>query len=322
MADPQPLVISEAGVTSGPSLYRKVSNEDFHGSAYQDTFLALRNGPYLDFPTVLSIETQSLCNAACNFCPYPNLTRKGEIMSDQLIEKILGEVAGIEHRPPFQVTLSRVNEPFLDARVLDITCEIERRLPEATNMFFSNGTPLTEKTLLRLSQLQRVDFLMVSVNDHRPTQYEEVMRLPFDKTVARLNLLHEMKASGILKFQIYLSRVGDGSSADNEFLDWVKSTYPSLSGLVTVRGDWMGLVPATLAPAPNVGCRQWFQLHVLANGRAAFCCVDGEGRHGTGDAHSQHVIHEIYNQENRRRLRTEVLSRLSVNICRPCPMLP
>ena len=30
----------------------------------------------IDYPAIVSIETYAYCNAACNFCPYPNLTRK------------------------------------------------------------------------------------------------------------------------------------------------------------------------------------------------------------------------------------------------------
>jgi hypothetical protein len=313
---------SMADTTAFPIvLHRKATHADFHGSTYQDTFLALRNGPYLDFPASFSVETMSLCNAVCDFCPYPGLTRKGESMPDHLIEKILREIEEIRERPPFNINLSRVNEPFLDSRILDISVDIERRLPEARNMFFSNGTPLTETVLLRLSRLRRVDFLMVSVNDHRPARYEAVMGLPFEKTVSRLHLINEMRAEGALDFQVYVSRVGDGTAADNEFLDWVKTVFPALSGLVTMRGDWMGVVPTPIGPAPDVGCRQWFQLHVIANGRACFCGIDSDARHGVGDARTQHVIHEIYNHPDRRRLRTDVLSRLAVGACRDCTMV-
>jgi hypothetical protein len=303
-------------------VYRVITARDFHGSAYQDSFLALRSGPYLGFPKTVSIETLALCNAACNFCPYPNLTRKGEAMPDSLIDKIFSDIEDIPARPAFEITLARVNEPFLDSRVMDISMDIERRFPEASSMFFSNGTPLTEKNLLRLSQLRRVSFLNVSLNDHRPKVYEAIMRLPFDKTFARLNLIQQMKASGVLKFPVYVSRVGDGTAADDEFLEWVRTTYPSLSGLVTPRGDWMGAIPGPLSPVPDVGCRQWFNLHLLSSGKSAFCCVDSDGRNGIGDARSEHVIHEIYNHPDKRKLRSAIASRLEVKACQVCPMLP
>jgi len=72
--------------------------------------------------------------------------------------------------------------------------------------------------------------------------------------------------------------------ADAAFLEWVKRSYPLFNGLVTMRGDWMGAVPAPVGAVPDVGCRQWFELHLLANGKAAFCCIDADARHGVGDA--------------------------------------
>ena len=307
---------------AAPPVHRQVSAENFHGSAYQASVRALQ-GAYLDFPAVLSIETLSLCNAACDFCPYPKLDRKNERMGDALISKILDDVAEIPGRPPFEVNLSRVNEPFLDTRVLDISEDIGRRFPEASQMFFSNGTPLTESTLLRISKLSKVAFLSISVNDHRPDRYEQIMQLPFARTLQKIALVHEMKTAGGLPFPVYLTRVGDGSSSDGEFLEWVKREFPGLSGLVTVRGDWMGAVPAQLVGlVPAVGCRQWFQLHFLSNGKSAFCCVDSDGRYGSGDVSSQHAIHEIYNAPDKRAMRLQLPSRLDVRECRACPMLP
>jgi hypothetical protein len=303
-------------------IYGQTSSSDFHGSPYQEHVLGLSAGPYLDFPAVVSIETLSLCNAICDFCPYPGLERKGEVMPDSLIRKILDDLSSISERPEFQVNLSRVNEPFLDTRVIDISMDIERRFPEASSMFFSNATPLNEKNLLRLSMLQRVAFLNLSVNHHRDQEYERIMGLPFARTKTRLALINEMKSSGVLPFPIYVSRVGDGGSDDAAFLEWVRTTYPALSGLVTVRGDWLGAVPTQIGVAPDVGCRQWFQLHLLSNGRHAFCCIDSDGGHGTGDARHQHVIHEIYNHPQHRSLREELPSRRRVSTCSLCPMLP
>jgi hypothetical protein len=304
------------------SVYRRVSAEDFHGHRYQDEVLALRDGPYLEFPATISVETLSLCNAACDFCPYPGLERKGERMPDALIEKILNDISDIAIKPSFKFCLARVNEPFLDTRIFAISREIERRFPQASNFFFSNGSPLTEKNLLALAELQRVDYLNISVNDHRREEYERIMRLPFEHIRRRLDVLCKMKSSGVLRFPVYVSRVADGTPADQAFLDWVHAEYPALSGLVKVRGNWLGTIEGDLTAAPDAGCRQWFELHILTNGRAAFCCIDADGRHGAGDARHEHVIHEIYNHPARKHLRKQVDSRRQVNLCQTCPMLP
>lgn len=315
---PSPAPLSSA-LPSNPGT--QVSAENFHGAPYQERVIELRNGPYLDFPAVIGIETLALCNAACNFCPYPALDRKGEAMPDRLIAKILDDIEDIKHRPPFKVVLARVNEPFLDSRIWDITAEIERRFPEALHMLFSNGTAFNQANLLRLAKLSKVDFLNLSVNDHRPREYEETMRLPFARTLSRLDALHEMKTGGGLGFPVFVSRVGDGSSADAAFLEWVASRYPAFNGLVTMRGDWMGAVQSSIEPAPDVSCRQWFEVHFLANGKEAYCCIDSDGRFGVGNAQSRHVIHEIYNHPEKRILREELPSRRRVPVCSGCPML-
>lgn len=316
------MIPMKEGAAKQHQIYRRVSADDFHGQSYQSAVEMLRAGPYLDFPALLSLETMSLCNAACDFCPYPSLERKGELMPDWLIEKVLSEVASMRNRPPFEVQLSRVNEPFLDNRIYELSHEVERRLPEAIQSFFSNGTPLTERNLLRLAALQRVSYLNISVNDHRREHYERTMRLPFEKTLERLVNINRLKSEGVLRFQIYVSRVGDGSPADSAFLEWVQLQFPALSGLVTERCDWFGMVPVTVGPAPDVSCRQWFQLHFLANGRNAYCCIDADGLHGVGTASDGHVIHDIYNHPLRRNLRLKLVSRRQVGPCCGCTLLP
>jgi hypothetical protein len=289
--------------------------------AYAESVEALRMGPYVDFPLVVGIETLSLCNAACDFGPDPTLERKGEVMPDSLIEKIFADLEAVNNRPPFRFNLARVNEPFLDPRIFELSEEINRRFPEAEHVFFSNSTPLNEANLLRLSKVRNVCYLNLSVNDHRPQQYERTMRLPWARTTERLDLIHRMKSQAVLTFPVVLSRVGDGSEADSEFLEWVRRTYPLFQGAVSTRGDWMGAIPTLLSLVPDVACTQWFKLHFLSDGRSPFCCMDSDAKWGVGNVSCDHAIHAIYNHVDRRRLRLEVNSRLQVDTCRPCPQL-
>ena len=46
---------------------------------YRNQVTALRQ-QYLDYPSFVTIETQALCNAACDFCPYPVLQRQGALL--------------------------------------------------------------------------------------------------------------------------------------------------------------------------------------------------------------------------------------------------
>ena len=47
------------------------------------------------FPKMLSIEFTSACNAKCIMCPQPDMDRKKENMSFEILEKIIKDCQGM-----------------------------------------------------------------------------------------------------------------------------------------------------------------------------------------------------------------------------------
>lgn len=230
-------------------------------------------------------------------------------MPDNLIEKIITDLTDIPASHTFQVNLSRVNEPFLDRRIFDIARAINEKLPQASLVFFSNGTPLNDTNIKKLASLRNISRLNISLNENEAQKYTQVMGLRFDHTLSVLQALYSAKLNNSIYFPVTLSRVGDGSERDDIFKIWVKSNFPVFNAEVSNRGDWLGLVDGQSGEIPDAGCTQWFKLHFLSNGREAFCCIDAEGKYGKGDARNSHVL-EIYNRQERRIMRTTVNSRL------------
>jgi tetratricopeptide (TPR) repeat protein len=288
---------------------------------YHLSVLARRSSPYLEFPAHVHLETLAQCNAACSFCPYPTLDRKGERMSDALIEKIISDLEDIPRSHRFQLSPFKVNEPFLDTRLFDVLDQFRTRLPNASVTLTSNASPITERTLDRLSRYPGLEYLWISFNDHRKDAYEKVMGLPYDRTIERLNLIHAKKADGSFAVRVVLSRVGDGSAFDRDFCQWVKTTYPLFDAEIFARGEWLGQVgSAASALPPNIGCIRWFDLSITATGIVAHCCMDGKAEHPIGDASKSHLL-EIYNHPEYRKLRESALSRLEADPCRTCNFL-
>ncbi len=273
------------------------------------------------YPHMVSIETWAVCNAACNFCPYPTMKRQGDRMSDALFYKIIDELAE-GGRYPKIITLARVNEPFLDKRIFEFSHYINKKLPLTKLHYFSNAAPLNEANIRRFLEIKNIDLLNISFNDHRAVEYEQVMQLPFHKTLANVDLLHEILSTEKTTFPVRISRVGDGSEADRGFAEWVWQRFPYFGPAVTTRGDWMGYIETdVVAPVPDVGCSQWYQLHILADGREAFCCIDAEGTFATGNANTTNVI-DIYNAPESLKLRDPSLSRCAVEKCDKCVITP
>ncbi len=283
----------------------------------------LMRGKYLDFPAFVHLETLAVCNAACDFCPYADLQRKGTKMPDALIQKIIGDLAEGPRDVPFLVAPYKVSDPFLEPRLYDIIELVAHRLPNARIALITNGSPLARKNIERLATCRNIAYLNVSLNFADRAEYERVMGMPFERTLSRLDELHRRAAQAAFAFPIRLTRVSGGREADLAFLDFTKRRYPRFPALIVPRNDWLGEVITAGANTrvPDAPCHRWFDLSIIATGDVAFCCMDGEARYSKGNVARQHAL-EIYNQPHLRARREGLPSRRAAgNPCSRCTYL-
>jgi len=283
----------------------------------------LRAAGYLDWPAIVHMETIAVCNAACTFCPYPTLERKGERMSDAMIEKIIRDLGDIPPQVNFQLAPYKVSDPLLEPRLFDILELANARLPNARISIITNGAALTERNVSRLCEVKNLLYLSISVNFDHAEEYEAVMKIPFARTVSRLDLLHQKNARKALPFPVRLTRVSDNMLSDALFMEWAKSNYPDFSPRIAPRNDWLGQVASGTAipEVPDVPCHRWFDMSITATGKVAMCCMDGEVRYPKGDVTTTHVL-DIYNQPHLRRFREQLISRRNAgDPCSRCTYL-
>lgn len=275
--------------------------------AYHLRALAMRQSSCIDFPAHVHLETLARCNASCHFCPYPSLERKGAKMDDALLAKIVDDLADIPRLHRFQLSLMKVNEPFLDVRLFDVIDFCSRRLPHASITLTSNASPITARTLDRLATYRNIGYLWISLNDHREAEYEKTMGLPYRRTLERLAMIHRYKAEKKINFRVVLSRVGDGTAIDQEFMTWVRGHYPLFEASLFPRANWLGQVQLATPPQdiPPIACTRWYDLSITATGVVAHCCVDGQAQYAIGDLRQSHAL-EIYNHNDYRRLRASI----------------
>jgi len=276
-----------------------------------------RRKPYIDYPTHVHLETLAVCNGSCRFCPASTLKRRGTKMSDALIEKVLTELEQIPRELTFQLSPFKVNEPLLDARLLGILRDVDRRLPNARITLTTNATPLTDEKINELSALINLDSIAVSLNECRKDAYEQAMGLSWDRVIDRLDALHAALDSRRLQRPVRLSRVGDGASGDASFRRWGREHYPLFEICLLPPGDWLGQVEFDAGAVPKMGCKRWFELSITATGVVAHCCMDGRAQYPIGDINKQTVL-EVYNSPDYRRLREKTVWRQHVEPCRRC----
>lgn len=264
---------------------------------------------YGEQPHEVSLETQALCNARCTFCPYPTLARLGTRMPDELIERLIGEMADFRHA--FYFSPFKVNEPFLDKRLLPICREFNRRVPRGVLRLFSNGSALTERNVREVASLNSVAHLWISLNEHEPERYAATMGLDFEQTTRRLDGLHGIVAAGEFPHPVMVSRVGQHAA----FVEYVRHRWPRF-GIATIKRDaWIDYTTPDQPDVPDTPCGRWWELNITATGKAALCCMDGEGRYGFGDVNTQTLL-EIYNHPTIKGWRDNMTSRR--NTGEPC----
>lgn len=110
--------------------------------------------------------------------------------------------------------------------------------------------------------------------------------------------------------------MADGSGRDAAFLDFVKERYPLFDRFLIGRSDWTGQVDIGGQKAvPPTACARWYEISIMASGKVALCCMDGEGKQVIGDVSRQSVL-DIYNAPGYRKMRQYAFSRLGA--AAPC----
>jgi len=256
---------------------------------------------YLDQPNEISLETLALCNAACTFCPYPTIERKGTKMPDELLDRLLTEMEGFPN--PFIIAPFKLNEPLLDSRLIPMCERINDRIPQAYLRIFTNGSPLTVEKARQIALLRNVRHLWVSLNAIDASDYEAVMGLKFAQTSKRLDDLHRMD----FPHPVVLSKVGGPDERFRMYCHW---RWPKFQAVVIKKDAWIDYTDPQIAEIPDTPCSRWFELSVMATGKVALCCMD-EGKFVIGDV-NEHSLLDIYNQPFWRDRREQMLGRKSV----------
>lgn len=273
---------------------------------------------YAEWPHEVTIETFAKCNAACVFCPYPTLERQGTKMQDEMIDRILDELKG--HPWPFMISPFKVNEPFLDKRLLPLCRRINAELPKAHLRLFTNGSALTEKHMREVAELQRVVHLWISLNEHRPAEYKATMGLDFARTTANLDVLHALVEEGEFQHPVKVSKVMGSRAADamdEAFARYVETRWPLFGSHLIKRDSWLGFLEENDRPVPDAPCSRWWEMNITAEGIVSKCCMDGRSQYPIGDLNKQSLF-EVYNEPGLKAMRDNQASRLTVPVCETC----
>lgn len=263
------------------------------------------------FPRTVQIQTQTGCNGACVFCPYP-LTVDGQpkgAMSPELFEAIVDEIAahGVRRVSPYLM-----NEPFLDPRILERLAYLKKKIPGGKLVVTTNGSRLTPDKVEGLLEGRALHALYISFQGVEKEGYEATMRgsLVFEKTMENvLYLIDRWKAAGGRDlFKIVVTMVKTNLiDAEKAVAFWREKGVESKWTPLENRGGNVA-VAASLAPGDRplrrfADCTRLFkQAYILFNGDMVLCCTDYTRKVVLGNV-AQSSIEAVWNSPKARSIR-------------------
>jgi len=259
------------------------------------------------FLKYVSIETHTVCNQGCYFCPVSSHRREKYFMPDELYESILKQLTA--YRDTIEgVSTIQYNEPTVDRRFLkQIKSLSDYGLPPA---IISNGTGLTPGIIDSLMAMGGVRYLSINFSTMDPLRYRKERKSgQLARVLTNLKYMKDFR----LAPEMDITVLGTGDERHQRDFEEISKEFGD--SCFDVRYfevmNRAGSLPIGLAPVAGTGllcgCEQtgsrplqW--LHVTAQGRCVFCCQDYFEKYCPGDFRKQ-SLQEILGGEKMARLR-------------------
>ncbi len=175
------------------------------GIDYWDKFFELKNIPaelfsfnekinaeqkkqlFEQFVCIVNLETSTLCNRKCDYCPLSIYDRGDQIlMGDELYSQIISDLASISYHST--VSLNLYNEPLLDEKIFLRIQELRKKCPDCFIKFNSNGDYLTREILDKLVESD-LNAIFLTLHTPKGKEYNDKDRLSvFEKFFNKLEL--------------------------------------------------------------------------------------------------------------------------------------
>lgn len=238
------------------------------------------------FPFIsTAIETTSICNLSCSYCPNSKYERNKMFMQEASFYKIVDSI--FEYRPDYRGKISPhfYGEPLLDTRLETFIRYCKQKLPNASIEIYTNGCFLDVDRFLSL-KCSGVDFFWISQHEETPPQ----------KLIETLEII----------------------KADYPELYTVNYNHEYLAEYKMNRGGLLDLETLPLPEQQFARCATYRDITIDVKGNFILCCNDYFGRHVFGNINEMSV-REIWESPEYCEVRNKLFfGFLPLAICKKC----
>lgn len=268
----------------------------------------------------LALETASICNRSCVFCPNHHNVRPDELMPISMIEKVVHELKDLRWRG--RLALYIYNEPTRDPRLLEIARYISTELPGASLMIATNGDYLKRKEDLKAlfdAGIRQVILNVYSAMDGNPDPRKVAKGIEaarkrgdqLEKWVEELGLETGKDMYGHAPRKARRARVERKYGVENNAESIGAFELQNRSGNI----PWF---QPPVEPLDKMCVRPWRSLNINWRGDAILCCNDYYGQAAFGNVGQRSIV-DLWNDPEFSRYRLALQNKdRRIPLCDKC----
>jgi len=228
----------------------------------------------------VAIETASMCNRNCKFCPVSMSRRPDELMSDKLYRKIIDDLVSINYRG--RISFYIYNEPLRDKRLPVIIRYASQALPKACLMVATNGDYVKKRYDIARLFDEGLNQLQVNI-------YSELRAKFLTSIMAEIKDWCGLEENGSIYTWISPKR-RTFEVCHKYVLPWGKYQLQNRSGQI----DYPTGTEHLQFPLEKMCVRPFRFLNINWRGQGLVCCNDYHAKQPIGDVSVSHIM-DVWN---------------------------
>jgi organic radical activating enzyme len=240
------------------------------------------------------IETSTICNQKCVFCPYTKyFTRKKEIMTDEtfifLVDKVKDEAPQIT-----ELTISGMGEIFLDPNILN---KIDYGNKKGFNVHvITNGTGITKDHIDFI--IDKVTDITFSLHSLNPENWSKITGCPpelYERVIHNIDYVLQYKKHPRVRITCDVIDINEGEV--QEIINTYNDRVYNLE--IWNPHNWVDTFDyrdTTLRHKYSCGRPERSPIQIQVDGTINMCCFDYNGKLLLGDF-KKNTLEEIFNSK-------------------------
>jgi len=259
------------------------------------------------------IETSSVCNTACSFCPHSTMEREKKVMDDETFERVLDQIKGFGTR---NLGMYFFGEPMTDPKLAERIKQLKSGFTSYVQIV-SNGLILKENRAKELIE-SGVDEVLFSLDASTEEEYKKVRKGSFEKVLANIEGLISLKKYMNKRSPKIIVRIMVTKDNRKEVKEFVKTWRDKVDEVQF--GRVHDFCQGEDKKVINTPCLfLWTQFIILSNGDVIPCCMDYDGTMVIGNIKKK-TLEEIWRGKKLMELRKKHLAGEYPGICANCDM--